>query len=66
MHQPDEWMTVADFAKELNVSEKVAYRYFSAGHATGLCPRFLRVGRLIRVRRAWFEDWVEERVRDAA
>ena len=60
------WLTVAEFAAELGISEKVAYRWFAAGHATGLCPRFIRAGRVIRIRRDWFDAWAEERADDAA
>lgn len=59
-------MTVADFADELGVSAKVAYRWFAAGHGTSLCLRFIRAGRSIRIRCDWFEAWVQERADDAA
>ena len=50
----DELMDPGDCSREAKIKKTTFYDKLRAG--TG--PRYMRVGRLIRIRRSWFEDWL--------
>lgn len=53
---PDEWLTPDEICTELKISRRTWDRL----HAAGQGPRFRNIGRGIRVRRSWLEDWLED------
>jgi excisionase family DNA binding protein len=53
-----QWMTLAEIADELQVPLNTVYRWSSAR-----LFRSVRVGRHVRVRRDWFEEWVDAKAR---
>lgn len=53
-------MTIEDFCAELGVSPSTAYKWSGAGPASGKFPPFRKLPNgSIRIRRDWFEEWVE-------
>jgi excisionase family DNA binding protein len=56
----DEWLSIEDFCEELGVPKSTAYKWAEAGPEAGRFPRYRRLpnGR-IRIRRDWFEEWVD-------
>jgi predicted DNA-binding transcriptional regulator AlpA len=55
-----EWMSLADFCEELGVAPNTAYKWSSSGPNSGRFPRFRKLPNgSIRIRRDWFEEWVE-------
>lgn len=55
-----EWLSIEDFCEELGVPRSTAYKWAEAGAEAGRFPRYRRLpnGR-IRIRRDWFEEWVD-------
>ena len=50
----DPFLTVADIAKDLRVSKMSVYRATS-----GEFLRSIRVGRQLRIRTSWFQEWLD-------
>ena len=59
------WLTIEDIAEELGVSIHSVRKWFAAGWRSGRCPRFIRPGRRILVRRDWFDEWCEDQAASA-
>jgi excisionase family DNA binding protein len=51
-----EWMTLAEVAEHLQVPLATVYRWSSAG----MLPRRVRLGKHVRIRRDWLEEWLDE------
>jgi excisionase family DNA binding protein len=56
---PYSFLTFAQFCELMSISESTGRRWFASGHHTGACPRFVKPGKEIRIRRDWFDAWVE-------
>lgn len=55
-----QWLSMDDFCAELGVAKATAYKWSSAGSGSGKFPRFRRLPNgSIRIRRDWFEKWVD-------
>ena len=55
-----EWLSMADFCRELVVSRATAYKWSSAGPASGKFPRYRRLPNgQIRIRRDDYEEWLD-------
>lgn len=54
------WMSIQDVAEELSVPLATVYKWSAAGPGSGRFPEYRKLpnGR-IRVRRDWFEEWVD-------
>jgi hypothetical protein len=53
-------MSMEDFCAELGVSANTAYKWSSVGPQSGKFPPFRRLPNgSIRIRRDWFEAWVD-------
>lgn len=55
-----QWLSFDDFCDELGVARSTAYKWSSAGPASGRFPRCRRLpnGQL-RIRRDWLEEWLD-------
>ena len=54
------WLTIKQFSIEMAVSMSTAYKWAACGHASGKFPRFCKLPNgSIRIRRDWFDAWVE-------
>ena len=54
------WLTMKEFSTEIGVSTSTAYKWAACGHASGKFPRFCKLPNgSIRIRRDWFDAWVE-------
>lgn len=61
------WMTMEDFCQELGVAPSTAYKWSAAGPGSGKFPRFRKLPNgSIRIRRDWFDDWLDELGSDPA
>lgn len=55
------WMSMEDFCRELGVASSTAYKWSAAGTRSGKFPRFRRLPNgSIRIRRDWFEAWLDQ------
>ncbi len=55
-----EWMSMDDFRTELGIASSTAYKWSSAGPASGRFPHYRKLPNgSIRIRRDWFDEWVE-------
>ena len=54
----DEWLTVDDVCRIVKIGRRTFERYLSRG--TGPRVRRLPGNGLIRIRRDWLDDWMEE------
>lgn len=58
--RPTGWMSMEDFCAELGVSPSTAYKWSAAGPRSGRFPRFRKLPNgSIRIRRDWFEEWLD-------
>ena len=54
------WLTIKEFSTEIGVSMSTAYKWAACGQASGKFPRFCKLPNgSIRIRRDWFDAWVE-------
>ncbi|MFI5959708.1 helix-turn-helix domain-containing protein [Cryptosporangium sp. NPDC051539] len=56
----DEWMTIDEISVELKIPPATLYVWKGKGDF----PRWMRVGKHIRVRRIDFDEWVEAKLVD--
>ncbi len=57
---PREWMSIDDLCTELGIAPSTAYKWSSAGSVSGRFPRYRRLPNgSIRIRRDWFEEWLD-------
>ena len=55
-----QWMSVEDLCIELGIAASTAYKWSAAGPASGRFPRYRKLPNgSIRIRRDWFDEWVE-------
>ncbi len=55
-----QWMSVEDLCIELGIAASTAYKWAAAGPASGRFPRYRKLPNgSIRIRRDWFDEWVE-------
>lgn len=53
------WMSLEDLCDELGISRDTAYKWSSSGPASGRFPEYRKLPNgQIRIRRDWFEEWV--------
>lgn len=52
------WMSIADIADLLDVPLSTVYKWSSAGGDR--FPRHVRVGKHVRVRSDWLDQWIEQ------
>ena len=53
------WMSLQDLCHELDVSPATAYKWSASGPESGRFPKFRKLPNgSIRIRRDWFEEWV--------
>lgn len=51
-----DFLSIEQFARELHVPLATAYQWFAAGHASKKCPKFMKAGKHIRIRRDWRDE----------
>ena len=55
-----QWMSIEDLCTELGIAASTAYKWSAAGSASGRFPRYRKLPNgSIRIRRDWFDEWVE-------
>jgi len=61
-----QWLTIEDLSAELGISLSTAYKWSAAGPGSGRFPRCRKLPNgSIRIRRDWFEAWMEGLSADA-
>lgn len=55
-----QWMSMDDFCAELGITASTAYKWSSRGSHSGRFPAFRKLPNgSIRIRRDWFEEWLD-------
>lgn len=55
--RPGRWLTLRQIADDLGVTLSTVYRWEARGEPW--FPRTARIGRQVRVRIDWYEEWLE-------
>ncbi len=55
-----DWMSIDDLCAELGIAASTAYKWSASGPGSGRFPRYRKLPNgSIRIRRDWFDEWVE-------